>query len=129
MAYFVAGTAGAWILGETPVRWAHPVMFAEYERRLPEGFLPPEGVPTEVPLRAPAEDASSWREVHIDTDAASWHLVYVAGLIVVGLSLAVRMAIRRTGEVDRSSAVLATAGLPLVAVGGVVQLLTTGVPG
>lgn len=65
-----------------------------------------------------------WREVHNDVDALGWHLVYLAGLILVGVWVAARLADRGDRPPLRWPA---AAGIPLVLVGGVAQMLTAGV--
>lgn len=96
----------------------------DYERRLPDSFTPAGWTPGDPALRGPDEAKSYWREVHNDVDALGWHLVYLAGLILVGVWVAARLA----GGGDRPPLRWpAAAGIPLVLVGGVVQLLTAGV--
>lgn len=125
LATFVGGTA-VWAFGAHPVRVLHPFMFPSLYQRLPANFSPESWVQGGLPLLAPDEHADRWRQVRFDTGALGWHLVYLTGLILVGLWAANRLA-------DRSerSAVgwAARAGTPLVLVGGVAQILTAGIAG
>ncbi len=117
------GGLGVWIVQAHPFRVLHPFMFPSYETKLPAGFSPEARGPGGPPLLAPGDYSNTWREVHFDTAALTWHLLYVAGLILLGIWWA-------TGAADRgertSPGWLALVGLPLLVVGGVVQILTAG---
>lgn len=80
--------------------------------------------PGDPALRGPDESKAFWREVHTDADALGWHLVYLAGLILVGVWVAARLAGRNDRPPIRWAA---AAGIPLVLFGGVAQILTAGV--
>ena len=74
-------------------------------------------------MRAPDEETTRWREVHLDAAAAGWHLVYLAGMILLGAWFAARMADRVEARTVRW---LVTVGVPLLLLGGLAQVLTAG---
>jgi hypothetical protein len=125
MALFFGGTV-IWAFQAHPVRVLHPFMFPTYEHRLPDTFSPVGLAAGDTPLLPPDEWTSFWREVRFDTAALGWHLVYVGGLILLGVWLAARLADR--GEHAAHIRWLLVGGLPLLLVGGVTQLLTAGHP-
>jgi hypothetical protein len=111
-----------WLLGMHPVRVLHPFMYPSYEHALPILFTPSNWVEGDPPLLFPAGELDvSWREFRFDTAALWWHLAYVAGIGLLVLWTATRMADR-----ERRWSVLAVVGAPLVLVGGVLQLVTAG---
>ena len=126
MAVFFGGTV-IWAFQVHPLRVLHPFMFPTYEQRLPDSFDPAGWGVGDPPLNPPDEYNAFWRAVRFDTAALGWHLLYVAGLVLLGVWLAARMADR---DEDRSRIRwLLLAGLPLLVVGGAAQVLTAGVNG
>ncbi len=123
MVVFFGGTV-IWAFQAHPVRVLHPFMYPTYEQRLPDTFNPGGWEADDAPLLPPDEWTSFWREVRFDTPALGWHLVYVGGLILLGVWLAARTADR--GEHADRIQWLLYAGLPLLLVGGVTQVLTAG---
>jgi hypothetical protein len=123
MALFFGGTV-VWAFQAHPVRVLHPFMYPTYEQRLPDTFSPGGFAGDAAPLLAPDEWSSFWREVRFDPPALGWHLVYVGGLILLGVWLAVRTADR--GDHAARIRWLLYAGLPLLLIGGVTQVLTAG---
>ena len=121
---FFGGTI-IWAFQMHPVRVLHPFMFPSYEQSLGDTFDPAGWSVGDPPLLTPGEFESDWRAVHFDTAALGWHLVYLSGLALLGVWIAARLADRD----ERSSRIrwIAVAGLPLVLVGGVTQVLTAGV--
>ncbi len=120
---FFGGTA-VWALQAHPLRVLHPFMYPAYQQSLPESFAPEEWAPGDPPLTPPGEFSRTWHAIRFDTAALSWHLVYLVGLVLVGVAVAARTADR--GE-RPSPPWLAVAGVPLVVVGGLAQVLTAGV--
>ena len=118
--------AGVWMFQTHPFRVLHPFMFPSYERKLPADFSPVGWGAGDAPLLAPGEYNSTWREVHFDPTALGWHLLYLAGLILLAVWGARRAADR--GE-PASPRWLLLAGVPLLVVGGLAQMLTAGVNG
>lgn len=118
------GSAAVWGFQDHPFRVLHPFMFPSYDGRLPADFDPALPRAGDPPLQAPDEWDSTWREVLFDTAALNWHLLYLAGLILVGIWWARRAAER--GEPARSRR-LALFGLALLVVGGTAQVLSAGV--
>jgi hypothetical protein len=112
-----------WAFQAHPIRVLHPMMFGEYDARLPAGFSPDGWTAADRALLPPDQYVKNWREVGFDTTALEWHLLYLAGLILVGVWLAHRLAERPEGRLGRWPLL---AGLPLLAVGAVAQLLTAG---
>lgn len=126
MAVFVGGSV-IWAFSGHPFRVLHPFMFPAYEQRLPDSFDPAGWGAGDPPLNAPDEHTSFWQAIRFDTGALGWHLVYVAGLILLGIWVAARLADRDEG--GRRSLWLVVAGLPLLLVGGLAQILTAGMNG
>ncbi len=124
-ATFIGGSA-VWAFQAHPLRVLHPFMYPSYETSLPRSFVPSGWDAGDPPLLPPGEHHDTWHEVNFDTTALWWHLAYVIGLTLVGAWLARRSADR--GE-PSSARWLVVAGVPLLLVGGVVQLLTAGVNG
>ena len=121
---FASGLAGVWAAQEyQPLRVLHPLMSPEYERALPADFTPAGWRAGDAPLRGPDEWTTGWRTVHRDRAAMAWHLVYLAGLIGVGLGLATRLADR--GEPAQARRFFKV-GVPVVALAALAQLLTAG---
>ena len=120
---FVGG-AGIWIAQQHPFRVLHPFMYPSYEAELPASFTAEGWRAGDLPLNPPDQHNRTWREVRFDTAALNWHLLYVAGLILLGVWAARRAADR--GEPDRARGLL-LAGVPLLLIGGVAQLMTAGV--
>ena len=111
-----------WLLGMHPVRVLHPFMYPSYEHGLPALFTPSNWVQGDAPLLRPSSELGlSWREFRFDTGALWWHLAYVAGIGLLVLWAATRLADR-----ERRWSVLAVIGAPLVIVGGVLQVVTAG---
>lgn len=125
MAVFFGGTV-VWAFQAHPVRVLHPFMYPAYEQRLPDSFSPVGSAADDAALLPPDEWTSFWREVRFDRAALGWHLVYVGGLILLGVWFAARAADR--GEHAVRIRWLLFAGLPLLLVGGVTQVLTAGNP-
>ena len=124
--FFVGGTAGVWAAQELqPLRVLHPVMSPEYEQERGKGFTPTGWAPGDAPLREPDGQAAGWRSVHFDTAAMAWHLVYLTGLIAVGVRVGTRMADRDGPPV---ASWLGRAGVPLLLVGAAPQIITAGGP-
>lgn len=126
MAVFIGGTA-IWAFQGHPVRVLHPFMFPSYEQRLPDSFDPAGWGAGDLPLNPPDEYTSFWRAIRFDTGALGWHLVYVAGLILLGIWLAARLADR--DESGSRAPWLVLAGLPLLLIGGLAQIVTVGMNG
>ena len=126
IATFFGGTM-IWAFQVHPVRVLHPYMFPTYEDSLGSTFTPEGWGPDSPPLIPPGEYHSTWHAVRADTGALGWHLVYVAGLVLVGVWLAARMADR--GKHVARIRWLLLAGLPLLLVGGVAQIATAGISG
>ena len=126
MAVFFGGTA-IWAFQVHPVRVLHPFMFPSYEQRLPDSFDPAGWGAGDPPLNPPDEYNAVWRAVRFDTAALGWHLVYAAGLVLLGVWLGARLADRYEDRAPIRWLLLA--GLPLVVVGGVAQVLTAGMNG
>lgn len=126
MAIFLGGTV-IWAFQDHPARVMHPFMFPAYEQRLPDSFEPIGRGAGDPPLIPPDEHTDVWRAVRFDTGALGWHLVYVAGLILVGVWIATRMADRR--EHGSRARWLVFAGLPLVLIGATLQVVTAGTSG
>lgn len=124
MALFFGGTA-IWAFQAHPLRVLHPFMFPAYEERLPASFDPAAWDRSDPPLNAPDEYNPFWKAIRFDTGALGWHLVYIAGLVLLGVWLAARMA-DRDGDGSRTRWLL-LAGIPLVLIGGAAQVLTAGV--
>lgn len=125
MALFFGGSA-VWAFQAHPLRVLHPFMFPSYEERLPASFDPAKWDPSDPPVNAADElFNSSSRAVRFDTGALGWHLVYIAGLVLLGVWLAARMAGRDFG--GSRTRWLLRSGIPLVLIGGVAQVLTAGV--
>ncbi len=120
---FVGG-AGIWVAQQHPFRVLHPFMYPSYEHELPASFSPEGWSPGDAPLHPPDQYNRTWREVRFDTTALHWHLLYVAGLILLGIWWARRTADR--GDPD-SARWMVLAAVPLLVVGGVAQILTAGV--
>lgn len=93
--------------------------------RKPSRIDPAEWERSDPPLNGPDEFNSSWKAIRFDTGALGWHLVYVAGLVLLGVWLATRMANR--GDDGAGTRWLLVVGIPLVLIGGVAQVLTAGV--
>lgn len=126
MLVFLGGTV-IWPFQVHPLRVLHPFMYRSYERTLPESFTP-QGWGVDSPsLTPPSEHASTWHAIFFDSGALGWHLVYVGGLIVLGVWIATRLA----DQSDRSTPTrwLALVGRPLLLVGGVAQIVTAGTNG
>lgn len=121
-ATFAGGTA-VWAFQVQPLRVLHPFMYPAYEEKLPASFSPEGWPPDGPPLNAPGEYNSTWLAVRFDTAALAWHLVYVSGLILLGLWWGRRAADR--GE-PATARWLALVGLSLLILGGVAQVLLTG---
>ena len=85
-------TAAHWIVEGTRLRALHPLMAVASERRLPDDFRPTEWVAGDPPLRRPDEYARFWRQVDFDTTAMALHLVYLVGIVVAVVLLAMRVA-------------------------------------
>ncbi|MDQ3569203.1 MAG: hypothetical protein M3450_01540 [Actinomycetota bacterium] len=126
MAVFFGGTV-IWAFQVHPIRVLHPFMFPTYEQRLPDSFSPAGWGAGDPPLNPPDEYTSFWRAVRFDTSALGWHLVYVGGLILLGVWVATRIADR--GEHGSRTRWLVLAGLPLVLIAGVAQVVTAGMNG
>ena len=126
MAVFVGGTV-IWAFQGHPVRVLHPFMFPAYEQRLPDSFDPAGWGAGDPPLNPPDEHTSFWRAIRFDTGAFGWHLIYVAGLILLGIWVATRLADR--DESGPRALWLVLAGLPLLLVGGLAQIITAGMNG
>lgn len=124
MVLFFGGSA-VWAFQAHPLRVLHPFMFPSYEERLPASFDPAEWGSADPPLNAPDQFNSSSKAIRFDTGALGWHLVYIAGLVLLGVWLAARMA-DRDGGGSRTRWLL-LAGTPLVLIGGVAQVLAAGV--
>jgi hypothetical protein len=121
-ATFVGGTLFWAFQGNTAVRVLHPYLYSWEERSVPES-APAHWDNDDPPLIAPNEYDSTWREVHFATAALNWHLVYIAGLILLGVWLARRWADRGA---DASARWLGLTGILLALVGGVAQILAIG---
>ena len=126
IALFFGGTM-IWAFQVHPLRVLHPFMFPTYEESLGSTFTPEGWSPSGPPLIPPGEYHSTWHAVRADTGALGWHLVYVAGLLLVGVWLAARLA--DGGEHVARIRWLLLAGLPLLLVGGVAQIATAGISG
>ncbi len=124
MLLFFGGSA-IWAFQAHPLRVLHPFMFPSYEEGLPASFNPANWDRSDPPLNAADGFSSSSKAIRFDTGALGWHLVYIAGLVLLGVWLAARMA-DRDGGGSRTRRLL-LAGIPLVLIGGVVQVLTAGV--
>jgi hypothetical protein len=122
-ATFVGGSA-VWMFQAHPFRVLHPFMYPSYDTKLAADFTPVVGSPVDAPLIPPGEWNSTWRSIHFDTAALHWHLLYVAGLILLGIWWAKRAADRGEPVTARW---LLLAGVPLLLVGGIAQILTAGV--
>ena len=92
-------------------------------RRLPAGVTPAVWGPSDPPLRSPDQETPYWRPVHLDGGAVAWHLVYLAGLVPIGLRTAVGLAEREERPAPRW---LTTAGVSLLVLGGGAQGLSAG---
>ncbi len=126
LAVFLGGTM-IWAFQVHPVRVLHPFMFPAYEQQLPDSFDPAGWRPGDAPLNPPDDYNAHWRAVRFDDAALGWHLLYVAGLVLVVVWVAAWMADR--GEDRPRSLWLVRAGLPLLLLGGVAQIVTAGVNG
>ena len=126
LAVFFGGTA-IWAFQAHPLRVLHPFMFPTYEERLPASFSPTGWEQGDAPLLPPDEYTEYWRAVHFDTAALGWHLLYVAGLVLVGVWVAARLADR--GERTAAVRWLLHVGLPFLLAGGVAQVVTAGTNG
>jgi len=118
---WLCGIAPWLFAGAGPLRVLHPFMYPAYEQRLPDGVDPRAWVSGDPPLLRPSEYSSLWREVRFDTAALGWHLGYAAGLALVLLWAATRMADR-----DAHWRTLLVVGVVLVVGCGALQLLTAG---
>lgn len=125
MFFIFVGGGGIWMAQAHPLRVLHPYLYPSYERELPATYDPATWSPGDPGLNPPVEPVTRWREFRFDTTALGWHLVYLVGLILVGVWWAARAA----GRAERRPPPrwLLAAGLPLVAAGGVAQLVTAGV--
>ena len=123
VAGFIGGTF-IWAFQRHPFRVLHPFMYPSYEDRLPGTFSPDDWAPGDRPLLPPDDFSVHWRAVRFDDAALGWHLAYVAGLVLVGVWMAARLADRgeRTASVSR----LLLAAAPLLLIGGVAQVVTAG---
>ena len=126
LAVYIGGMM-IWAFQAHPVRVLHPFMFPSYEQVLPDSFTPGAWRPGDPPLIPPGEFSTNWHVVRFDPAALGWHLVYIAGLIVLGTAVAVRLADRY--ERSARAPGLLLVGLPLLVVGGVAQILTAGLHG
>lgn len=120
---FVGG-GGIWLVQQHPFRVLHPFMYPSYEAELPASYTPEGWRAGDAPLLPPDQYNDTWREVRFDTVALHWHLLYVAGLILVGIWWATRAADR---DEPRTAHWLLLSGVPVLVVGGVAQILTAGV--
>lgn len=123
MAVYLSGTL-VWAFQVHPLRVLHPFMFPTYEQRLPDSFDPAGWGVGDPPLNPPDEYNDFWRAVRFDTAALGWHLLYVAGLVLLGVWLAARMADR--DERSAPTRWLVLVGLPLLVAGGLAQIFTAG---
>jgi hypothetical protein len=123
LAGFIGGTV-VWAFQAHPFRVLHPFMFPTYEDRLPGTFNPDAWAPGDPPMLPPDEFTAHWRAVMFDDAALGWHLLYVGGLVLLGVWVAARLADRseRTARVGH----LLLAAAPLLLVGGLGQLVTAG---
>ncbi len=126
MSIFFGGTA-IWVFQAHPLRVLHPFMFPAYDQRLPASFDPAGWGQGDPPLNPPGEYSNYWAAIRFDTAALAWHLVYVAGLVLLGVWVANRMA-DRTEHGSRARWLL-LAALPLLLIGGAAQLVTAGTNG
>lgn len=115
---FFGGTF-IWAFRIHPVREIHPFLFPSYEHRLPDDFSPVGWGPGDPPLQPPDQYTAYWRDIRFDTGALGWHLVYVSGLILVGVWVVTRMTDRGEAATPAPPRLLVRAGLPLLVVGGV----------
>ena len=122
---FFGGTF-IWAFQTHPFRVLHPFMFGTYELGLPRSFSPVDWGPDSPPLIPPGEFHATWHSVLTDTAALGWHLVYVGGLVLVGVWVAAWLA----GREERAAPIrrLLLVGLPFLLVGGVAQLVTAATP-
>ena len=126
MAVFFGGTV-IWAFQAHPLRVLHPFMYPSYEQTLPDSFTPQGWGADSPPLTGPSEFASNWHAIHFDAAALGWHLVYVGGLIGMGVWVAARLADR--GERSASTKWLLVAAVPLLVGGGLAQIVTAGTNG
>ena len=124
MAVFIGGTA-AWAFQVHPLRVLHPFMYPSYELSLPESFTPDGWGPDSPPLTAPGEFSTTWHSIHLDPGALGWHLLYVGGLILLGVWISTRLADR--GERTARTSWLGLTALALLVVGGITQIVTAGI--
>ncbi len=97
-----------------------PLHVRRPEHRLPLDYRVADWSPGDAPLRFPDEYERHFREIRFDTAAMSWHLVYLVGLILTVLWVALRLA----GDGRRFRWLLA--GLPLVVIAVVAQIIAVG---
>lgn len=121
-ATFVGGMLLWAFQGNAATRVFHPHMHSWEERKLPHSFAPEGWAPNDPPLLRPNQWSSHWREVHFSATALEWHLVYLTGLILVVLWLAMRWADRTRAPARWVIGV----GALLVLVGSVAQLVSVG---
>ena len=126
LAGFIGGTV-IWAFQAYPLRVLHPFMYPTYEDRLPDAFSPDAWAPRDGPLLPPDEYTAHWRAVRFDDAALGWHLLYVGGLVLLGVWVAARLADR--GERTAPIGGLLLAAAPLLLVGGLAQLVTAGTNG
>lgn len=114
------GSSAIWIWGATPLRTYFPFMFRAQEHELPASYQATDWNAGDDPLIFPNEYTDRFREVHLDSAASLWHLVYLAGLILAVAWLAIHLA--GGGRRWRWLA----AGVPIAVVGGVAQFVAAG---
>lgn len=124
---FFAGSI-VWVFQVHPVRVLHPFMFPAYEVELPASSAAIAPGATDALRLPPDETITVWRETRFDPGALGWHLVYLLGLTALGVAMAARMADRSDGSRPPRRGIAAV-GAALVAVGGVAQVATAGMPG
>jgi hypothetical protein len=110
-----------WMLQVYPLRQLHPSMLPTFEHRLPRGFQPSAWRPGDPPLMSPDEYNSTWREARFDLTALGWHSLFLAGLGLLALWGAMRLADGR----DHHRLVLWVGGA-LALAGGALQLVAAG---
>jgi hypothetical protein len=118
---FYSGIA-VWMFGVHPLRVLVPFMWPYYERVIPGP--PADWTTDDPPVMPPDQYTDTWREVRVDSLALGFHLVFVVGLILVATWGACRLA----GS-ERPPRWLATVGLALAVVGGLLAVITGGANG
>jgi hypothetical protein len=91
------GSMLSWAFGTMPLRALHPLFARAYEQPMGPSYDPAEWVAGNAPALPPDQYVTNWREVRFDDAALLWHLLGLAGLVLLGIGIAGRLAGRSGG--------------------------------